>query len=218
TLRDYAEVIRSFYGWKYPEKFAKWELNKWFKIPKENKTPEILKEFEVEKLYDACKTNAERYMIAVLFDLGCRAEEFLNIRFEDIIEPTENFPYYKIDLKEEYSKTEGRTPGLYWKYSTDAIKNHLEDLDKTDIKKQVFPKDYDAVRIFITRLGKKILNKRVHLHMFRKSSATHYANLDLGREKLCIRYGWKFSSNMPDIYIKRAGIKEEEIKEKIISL
>lgn len=216
SLRDYVEVVKKFYELHYPKKYGEWELNRWFKIPRENKTPEILKEAEVERLYKSCKSNQDRFIIAVLFDSGARIEEFLNIRFEDMIEPTENFPYYKIDLKEEYSKTEGRTIGLYWKLTTEAIRNYLNEING-DAKDQIIKKDYDAIRMFLGRLGKKILGKRVHPHIFRKSSATYYANLNLGREKLCIRYGWRFSSSMPDVYIKRAGITEDEIKDKILN-
>jgi integrase len=215
TKLDIKITIRTFLKWKLPDKYA--DLTGWMDTRQIHKTPDILTEVEVEKLYKSCKTNAERFLIAVLFDSGARAEEFLNIRFEDIIEPTENFPYYKLDLKEEYSKTAGRTIGLYWKYSTEAIRNYLSECDKSDLTKPVYNKDYDAIRMFLTRLGKRILKKRVHFHLFRKSSATYYANLDLGREKLCIRYGWKFSSDMVDIYIKRAGIKEDEIKDKILN-
>jgi len=217
TLRDYIEIIKDFYEFKYPDKFKRWELDKWFTVPRTKTTPEILKEEEVEKLFNACKVDEDRFIIAVLFDSGARAEEFLNIRFEDIIKPTQSFPYYKLDLKEEYSKTEGRTIGLYWKHTSKAIRDYLESIKEQKPNAQVITRSYDSIRLFLTRLGKRVLNKRIHFHIFRKSSATHYANLDLGREKLCIRYGWKFVSNMVDIYIKRAGIKEEEIKERILN-
>jgi len=51
-------------------------------------------------LYKACKTSEERYLIAVLFDTGARAEEFHNIRFEDIDIREEKV---RLTLKEEYS-------------------------------------------------------------------------------------------------------------------
>ena len=66
--------------------------------------------------------------------------------------------------------------------------------------------------MFLGRLAKKTLNKNVNPHMLRKSSATYYAD-KLNRQQLCIRYGWKFSSEMPDVYISRAGVDEEKLKE-----
>lgn len=209
TKKDIKIVIRTYLKWRVPKKYA--VLTDWFDTRIKKTTPEYLSEAEIGKLYNACKTNSERFLICVLFDSGMRAEEFLNVRFEDIIEPTESFPYYKIQVKEEYSKTDGRTIGLYWNKSTNTIRDYLAECDKNP-KEPVFKKTYNAIRMYLRRLGKRILNKRVHCHLFRKSSATYYAS-KLNRQQLCIRYGWKFSSNMPDIYIKRSGIEEDSVKE-----
>lgn len=213
TKLDIKIILRTYLKWRLPNKYA--DLTNWFDTRTKKKTPEYLAEIEIEELYNACPTVSEKFLISVLFDSGMRAEEFLNVRFEDIIEPTENFPYYKIDVKEEYSKTDGRTVGLYWKLSTKIIREYLSKCDRSP-KEPVYVKEYNAVRMFLTRLGKRVLNKRVHFHIFRKSSATYYAP-KLNRQQLCIRYGWKFSSDMPDIYIKRAGIEEEEVKTKILN-
>lgn len=71
----------------------------------------------------------------------------------------------------------------------------------------------DNSRFFLMRLGKKILNKSIHFHLFRHSSATYYAT-KLNRQELCYRYGWKFSSDMPDTYISRAGMEIKQLDEK----
>ena len=69
------------------------------------------------------------------------------------------------------------------------------------------------MRMFLFRLGKKVLNKKVYPHLFRHTSATYYAN-KLNRQELCYRYGWKFSSDMPDVYISRAGMESKQLDEK----
>lgn len=226
TKADLTETIVRYFEYQYPDKLSKWikenkhskmPLRKWFVIKPDKRTPEALSEAEVERLYKACKNATERFLIAVLFDSGARAGEFLNIRFEDVQEPTADFPYYKIDLKEEYSKTEGRVIGLYWKYSTDAIKEYLAECDKTDKTKQVFPHDYDNVRGFLRRIGMRALKRAVHFHLFRKTSATFYAGKLKNRQQLCYRYGWEFSSEMPDVYIKRAGLVEDEVKDRMLN-
>ena len=51
----------------------------------------------------------------MLFSLGCRIEEFLNIRFRDVREVKGDVPYFVITLREEYSKTAGRDVDLTWK-------------------------------------------------------------------------------------------------------
>lgn len=211
--QDIKISLRTYLKWRLPNKYS--QLTDWFDTRLKKTTPEYLSENEVEKLFNACSTVAERFLICVLFDSGLRAEEFLNIRFEDMIDPTESFPYYKIDVKEEYSKTDGRTLGLYWKHSGRTVREYLAQCDGK-AKDPVYKKDYDAIRMFLTRLGRRVLKKRVHFHLFRKSSATYYAP-KLNRQQLCVRYGWKFSSDMPDVYIKRAGIEEEQVKDKILN-
>lgn len=221
TKEDLIETIRRYLECEYPNKIPGWNLKsmafrKWFRIRPKKKTPEILEESEIEELIEKSKTIEGKFLIAVLFDSGCRIEEFLNLRYEDIEYPTENFPYFKFDLKEEYSKTKGRKIGLYWKPSTPIINRYLSSCEKKDNTEQIFPKEYGAVRMFLSRLGKKVLNKRVHPHLIRKSSATYYAD-KLNRQELSLRYGWSFSSSMPDVYISRAGLDEEKIKERIIN-
>lgn len=214
SIRDMQTILIRFLEWLKPDKYS--GFRKWFIVSVPRKDVEYLKEEEVEKLYKSAKSSEERFLISVLFDSGCRASEFLNIRAEDITEPTSSFPYYKINFKEEYSKTKGRNVGLYWKYSTEAIKEYLQD--KRDLKptEPIFNKNYDAVRLFVTRLGKKVLNKRVHFHIFRKSSASYYATKLKSRQQLCYRYGWNFSSDVPDVYISRQQ-GEEEVKDTILN-
>jgi len=60
------------------------------------------------------------------------------------------------------------------------------------------------------------LKKEIYPHLFRHSSATHYAS-KLNRQELCYRYGWAFSSDMPDVYISRAGMNNKELDEKFES-
>ena len=128
-------------------------------------------------------------------------------------EGKENF--VKITLKQEYSKTLGRTIALYWKYSLEAVREYLAERVAKGIKPSdpVFRGDYTATRKFLQRFGKDVLQRPVHYHLFRHSSATYYATR-LNRQELCYRYGWKFSSEMPDIYISRAGMESKNLDEK----
>jgi len=191
-------------------------LRSWFIMRGKKKTPEILNENEIKKLYKETNLLWQKYAIAVLFGSGARIEEFLNFRFEDFEEPTKNFPYWQVDIKEEYSKTLGRKVGLYWDYCTEAIAKYLASIERKNVKDRVLEVNYDAVRMFLTRLGKRVLNKRVHPHMFRKSSATFYAS-KLNRQQLCKKFGWTFSSDVVDVYINRAGVDEFEVKDVMLN-
>lgn len=219
TKRDLKKMLKIYLKWKFktnPAYYA--ELTSWLDVRLTvKKTPQYLNEVEIEKLYKSCKSTKERFLIAILFDSGARAEEFMNIRYEDLMF-SQSANYYQLTLKEEYSKTCGRTIGLYWKYSVEVIKEYLAERIEEGIKPKdpVFSGSYDGARQFICRLGAKVLKKHVHFHLFRHSSATYYAN-KLNRQELCYRYGWKFSSDMPDTYISRSGMVERQVEEKIFS-
>ena len=102
-------------------------LTDWLDTRHRPKTPDFFKEAEIERLYKHCRTAEQQFLIAVLFDSGARAEEFHNIRFEDIYLPEGKENFVKIALKQEYSKTLGRTIALYWKYSLEAVKEYLAE-------------------------------------------------------------------------------------------
>jgi hypothetical protein len=84
------------------------ELADWLDTRGVAKTPEFLRESDVEKHFMAGKSAEERFFIAVPFDSGARAAEFHNIQYEDIQLPNSDQEYVKLPLKEEYSKTKGR--------------------------------------------------------------------------------------------------------------
>ncbi len=215
--KDVRIALRILLKWKLGETKAR-ELTDFFDTKDVKKTPDYLKEQEIEKLFKACRTDEERYIIAVLFDSGARAEEFINIRFEDVQLPEGKDSFVKLTLKEEYSKTEGRTISLYWHKSEEAVSDFIRERIKQGIKSNepVITLTYDAIRFFISRLSLRVLTKPLHLHLLRHSSATYYA-AKLNRQQLCYRYGWKFSSDMPDVYISRAGMNNKELDEKFES-
>ena len=172
TKSDFRKTLKIYLRWKLRDNASKFvELTNWIDTSVKQKTPDYLKEQDVIKLYKGCKDNKQRFLIAVLFDAGCRIEEFINIRREDIEEPSANSPYYKLTLKEEYSKTNGRTIGLYWQYSTEAIRDYLSEhsLKPSD---PLYTAKYDDVRFYLGRLGKRVLKRRIYAHLFRHSSAT----------------------------------------------
>src|SRR3989344_2950961 len=122
------DTLINYLEWKLGNKAA--VFIKMLKIrPKiKETTPDFLREGEVESLYKNCKNSRERFLISVLFDGGMRAEEFHNLRFEDVDLKEDKV---KITLKGEYSKTKGRTIGLYWKYSFEAVRDYLEERKKS---------------------------------------------------------------------------------------
>ena len=215
TKVDIRRGIKVYLKWKLGETKAN-QLTDWLDTRGVKKTPDFLKEAEIIKLYKHCKSARERFLIAVLFDSGARAGEFHNIRYEDIQLPEGKSNYVQLTLKEEYSKTKGRTIRLYWRYSLEAVSEYLKEREQEGIRSNepIYKDSYDASRFFLMRLGKKYLGRSIHYHLFRHSSATYYAP-QLNRQELCIRYGWAFSSDMPDVYISRSGMENKDLDTKM---
>ena len=74
------------------------------------------------------------------------------------------------------------------------------------MNEQVFNKNYDAVRMFLTRLGMKALHKKVHPHLFRHSSATYYAP-KLNRQELAAR----MRESIDSAYVDASHVNIENI-------
>jgi integrase len=214
TQVDMRILLRIFLRWRLGQAKAK-RLTAWLDVRVRPKTPDFLTEAQVERLYRSCRDQRQRFLLAVLFDTGARAEEFHNIRMEDVYLPEGKENFARIALKTEYSKTHGRTVPLYWKHSLEAVQDYLRERVEAGAKANdpVFVGGYDANKKFLHRFGEKVLRRSVHYHLFRHSSATYYAT-KLNRQELCYRYGWKFSSNMPDVYISRAGMETKVADEK----
>ena len=216
TKADMRKALKVFLRWRIgPEKALK--LAGWLDTRDHMKTPDFLSEHQILQLFRKCRTAEQRYVLAMLFDSGARAEEFINIRLSDIQMPEEKSNFVRVTLREEFSKTKGRTISLFWQHSLETVREFVEQRVQEGLRAEdpVFNATYDALRMFLQRLGKETLkrSRSVHPHLFRHSSATFYAT-KLNRQELCYRYGWRFSSNMPDIYISRAGMENKELDEK----
>lgn len=214
TRIDMRQALKIFLRWRLGVARAA-KLTGWLDTRRMLRTPDFLRETDIEKLLKACKSARERYLVAVLFDAGARATEFHNIRMEDIQLPQGPNAFVRLTLKQEYSKTKGRTISLYWKHSLEAVRDFIRQREIEGLRAQdpVFVTSYPATRKFLLRLGRRVLGRSIHYHLFRHSSATYYAD-KMNRQQLCIRYGWTFSSNMPDIYIARAGVETPELDER----
>lgn len=214
TKNDIRKALKVYLRWRLGEERAI-KLVGWLDAREPHKTPDYLSQEEVEKLFNHCHDALGRFLIAVLFDSGCRATELHNIRYEDVELPSGSDSYVKVTLKEEYSKTSGRTISLYWKHSLSAVREFLNERKVAGMRRDeaVYTRGYDATRAFLLRLGKRVLGRSVNCLLFRHSSATYYATR-LNRQQLCYRYGWRFSSRMPDTYISRAGMEGKELDAK----
>jgi len=199
TKVDYKKTLRKFYKWLLGDNKHYPELVDWIDTYDIVKEIPALRREEIEKLANALNIR-DKSIIIFLFDSGARAEEFLNIKISDLtkIEDT-----YKVRIA--YSKTKPRT--VHIPIASKYIDLWLNEVDNS--QDYLFPITYETLRMMLNRSSKKFLNKLITPLILRHSSATYYANL-LNHHQLCYRYGWAMASKMPNRYLDREGIFEEE--------
>ena len=216
TKKSILKILSVYLKWKHKEKSKDMCEILNIQISTKKDDIEILTEEEIDKIFNEIKDIPDKhFLIAVLNSGGMRAEEFHNIRYSDIVLPKENEMFVKITIKNQFSKTKGRTIQLYDKRVLPIVKKYLTIRLNEGMKPNdpVFLLTYAGVRKWMQRLGKRVLGKNIHYHMFRHISATRLAS-ELNRQQLCIYFGWNFSSPMPDIYIQRAGVTMDDVESK----
>ena len=201
TKLDYKKTLRKFYKWLQGNNDHYPELVDWIDTYEEHREIPALRREEIELLADSAKMR-DKTIIMFLFDSGVRAEELLNIRVEDLTRIEET---YKVRIV--FSKTKPRT--IHLPIASKYLDLWLRESTNKEDQSFLFPITYEALRMMLHRVAKSVLNKRVTPHILRHSSATYYANL-LNHHQLCYRYGWAMASDMPNRYIDREGILEEE--------
>jgi len=207
TKADYKKTLRKFYRW-----LGKPGLVDFISLIVKPKDVPALKREEVETMINSTPSMVMKAGIMTLFDGGLRIEEFLNLRIKDLTKEkygNDNDCYW-IDIR--FSKTFARKIPL--PLCTEHLKDWLyKHPDKENLDSQLFPFSYPAFMKRLKTLGSNALKKKVTPHMLRHSSATYWA-AKMNRYELCAKYGWAFSSDMPDRYIKRKGIIFQELAEK----
>ncbi len=210
---DIKKTMRKFWKWKDGKGKVYPEMVEWLDTSVCHKEVPAISRNEIERMIQHCATLRDKAILIVLFDSGARAEEILNVRLkQEHVFWAKEINCYKIRL--EYSKTKPRTISL--PLSTRLLKEWLNvHPGREDSRAQLFPLTYAALKMVVSRVARRALDKRVTPHILRHSSATYYAPRIKNRYQLCYRYGWAMSSNMVDRYLDREGVLEEETPEAI---
>jgi len=216
SQQDFKKTIKKFFKWLHRAEFpdgdaAKfYELTYWIDSSKRHREVPALNREQIKRL-TAGAILRDRVLVWVLFDSGMRAQEFLNIKVSDVEREDTHF---KVRVRHEYSKTKGRTISLSMAETVEILdlwlSQHPSRKDGTlPETARLVPISYPMIRKRLGVLGERVLNRRVTAHMLRHSSATYFAS-KLSQYQLCYRYGWSMSSSMPERYIDRSGIAEEQ--------
>lgn len=215
TKSNIKKTFIIFLRWLFGERSKKFiDMTYWIDTKFKKKTIISLDENEVKDILFKCNTIKQKVLIVCLFDGGFRIEEFLNIRNCDIKLVDGSAPYYKMRVRTEFSKTEGREVPMFWSESYEIIKEWLESkTDNKEQEEQFFNGTYAGVRKILIKVGNRS-EKKLNAHMFRKSSAQYYANKGYSEFQINKRFGWSAGSDVGGkFYVDQAKINIEDKKE-----
>lgn len=252
---DRIVMLKTYYKW-FKDKYRKtiseenqdalyWLLEKGgkgynYKKDKNKLTEkEILTEAELKRILTNCFSNRDKAIISMLWELGIRAGELLNLKIRDI-EPFENG--YQVDIR--VSKTDKRklylingAPYLQTYLAEHPTKKNKEsylwitDKERPKGKEQaipikksskrkgeytsyIVPLGYDGLVRQLKRLAERSkISKKVHPHIFRHTCATIKANLGWNEAKMNSWFGWSMNTRMAGTYIHKSGIALRRIAE-----
>lgn len=206
TKRDLKIVLRKFYKHLLGNNETYPNVVSWMDISMCPEYYTTVSAAEIQKIVRAVESTLDKAAISVLFDLGARIEEFLNIRLHEVIKTEKG---YKIQIS--FSKTFTRTLPL------DASIPYLEDWLKIHPKSdaRLFPRSYDQSLQRLKQISEKVIGIKINNQIVRHSKATQLAQAGVGRYQMCEWMGWAMSSKMPDRYIRREGIDNQKTLEMI---
>ena len=204
SRRDIKVCLRKFYKWLLGDNKTYPSFVSWIDTSIAKGAPPSFSLEEIRGCIERCSATRSKALCWTLFETGARAEEFLNIRVSHVHDKRSHFSVWI-----EYPKTFRRSVPVF--EGASLLRQWLvEHPTRDDPNSRLFPMSYSALRQFLNRLGERALRKRLTPQLMRDSFATWLASRRVGRYQMCKVMGWSMSSDMPDRYIDRTGVVEEE--------
>lgn len=202
------KLIKKFWKWLKGDNETVPPMVRWIDTSLDLKEYRAISKQQVENILDLMTSNGQekllrnRAIISMLFDGGLRADELLNTRIRHLSYEKDT---YKVRV--EFSKTKPRTITL--PYSKKYIDAWLDiHPQRAEPSAKLFPVSYQHLLMIVKRAGDTI-NVSITPHSLRHSSATYWAH-HLPQYLMCSRFGWSMGSKMPQRYIDKEGLSQEE--------
>ena len=208
TIESYLSAVREFYRWQEKDKLMDWFKTK-RRVRGRLRAEQILSQQDILKLVTAANSKRDKAAIFCLWESGCRASEFLNIKIGDL-HFDENCVHFTVA---------GKT-GERQCYIVSSLPTLLEYLEVHPFKNK---KDawlwvkWKGQRLNINGLQRMLretvkrtdLSKPVFPHALRHSRCTFTAKQGLNEMMMRRLFGWSRTSEMPSIYISLSGKDEK---------
>lgn len=217
TKRGFLVALNMLFKWLQKVKKQNILVNPTAKLkegsPEENQPDGTPRELW-EKLANSGVDIMRRATIMTLLDSGARAQELLNLRIGDITEQDDKSSGKKILwIHIKHSKTLARKLSI--PFATDRLKEWLQiHPDKHNQDALVFDLTYSQLLLAVSDAGMKALNKKIHPHLLRHSSATYWATR-LNDSQFYYRFGWVLGSSHARRYVNRNALDMSQQANKI---
>lgn len=207
TKIGFKVTMKKFFRWLCKEDIERLKaMTGWMDTYSEVKEVPALTRDQVEQLVEGTGKARVRAVVMLLFDSGARISELLNIRWRDVDFPKSAGEVLRFRIR--YSKTKSRTISL--PLAQDHVLKWMKiRAQSTDPSAPFVPMSYSGIRSMLARLALGVLGRKITAHLLRHSSATYYCTR-LNYYPFCYRYGWSFNSPMPQRYIDRAGLQDQD--------
>jgi integrase len=217
TKLDYWNMFRIFVKWMNP----KIDLSEYkLQCKKKRKFPEeILEIDEVKKIILSAKSIRDRAILSLLYDLGCRPGELLNLKIKDL-----TFNKNGLTVSLDGKTGMRRIPVITTLNSVRFLKEWLLiHENEKDPESFLFYSNNNKNKYFsITRFNQIVqeyaktvgITKHVNSYIFRHSRATHLAQ-HLTEAQMKIYLGWTMDSKMAGTYVHLCG---RDLEEKVLEL
>jgi integrase len=215
TKITYAKIWKAFVRWLNENFSLKIETKNWRVLKAKNEVlPEsLISQEEFQKMFNQASDLQTKVILSILYEGGLRSGELLNLKKKDI-----EFLNNGIAKAHVRGKTGERV--VFFVFSSGLLKEFLHSHPLNDPESPLFfyknqegklaPLTYNALRMKIKRLAEKTgLRKKIHLHLFRHSSASRLVSI-LPEPLLRKYFGWSPSSKMPEVYLHLTNKQLEE--------
>ena len=229
TKKEHLVFIKKFWKWlyniddkTYPMPVSWISTNE--KVKNRKLPEELLTEEDVERMVQACDNPRDKAFLLLTYESGARIGEVLNIKIKHVI----------FNQFGAYIMLNGKTgmrrvavvmsvPALATFLDLHPANNNpetflfmtkLNNRNETTRRKLV-PLTYrGAYKILKTLAIRAGIQKRVHPHLLRHSSATRAAKF-LTEAQMKVYYGWTSGSNMPSVYVHLSSRDVEDAIKKM---
>ena len=220
TVQGFYVDLKAFYKYLLPEDVPTLFDFKPVKPKRKLPTDQVLLPGDVQKLLQACETQRERALIAVLWDSGARLSEILS----------RNIGHIQFDKYGATVVLKGKTGERQCRLTSSApdlqalINNHpCRDDPTAPIFVTYRRKNSQHTRLSVRSVENRFkviaeragVTKPVYPHALRHGRLTQMAKLGFNESELRIIAGWEANSGMPAIYLHLSG---RDVERKILAL